>query len=108
VDTGATRTALVSSDAFNYGAILTTLLPLSKNSYTGIGEGSVQAYKLENTTLRFATSIGHYDITQMDLDILSTTDPDLSSMLGIDILCKFDIMPEDQFRIVLRKRTDIT
>jgi hypothetical protein len=82
------------------------MLPPDNSIYTGT-TGSVKAYLLKETTLTFRSNIGRYDILLNDLSIsdFETTDgkpcPIISSMLGIDILYKFDILFEDTF-VILR------
>ena len=87
------------------GGIIIRTLPPDTSIYTGT-TGSVTAYLLKQTTLTFRSNTGRYDIWINDLSIsdYETTDgkvcPITSSMLGIDILYKFDILFEDTFAIL--------
>jgi hypothetical protein len=105
IDTGASRTQVSWNDADKYGGIIIRALPPDTSIYTGT-TGSVKAYLLKQTTLTFRSNTGRYDIWINDLSIsdYETTDgkvcPITSSMLGIDILYKFDILFEDTFAIL--------
>lgn len=106
VDTGASRTQMSWNDAQYAGGFIIRLLPADNSSYTGIG-GSVRGYILEQTTLTFKSSAGKYDITIGNLSVsdYETTDgrpcPFTASMLGMDLLSRFDLLFEDTY-VMLR------
>ena len=102
IDTGAARTQLSWNDATEYGRIIIGRLPPDNFIYKGIG-GTVKAYVLEGTTFTFRRDNGRHDINIGNLSVsdYETTDhrkcPRISSMLGIDILCMFDLLFDNTF-----------
>jgi hypothetical protein len=106
IDTGASRTQLSWNDAHKFGRIIIRNLPPDNSNYRGIG-GTVNAYVLPQTTLTFKSSVGIYNIAIGNLSVsdFETIDhrpcPFTSSMLGIDILCRFDILFKDTY-VMLR------
>jgi hypothetical protein len=77
-------------------------------TYEGVG-GGVMGYLLQGCTLVFNSNIGRYDIPLGDLSVSDflTIDgkpcPPLPSVLGIDVLDKFDLLFETN-RLYLRKK----
>jgi hypothetical protein len=106
IDTGATRTQLSWIDANSFGLNIRNL-PKDIFIYEGVG-GGVMGYLLQECTFVFNSNIGRYDIPLGDLSVSDflTIDgkpcPPLPSMLGIDVLDKFDLLFEAN-RIFLRK-----
>jgi hypothetical protein len=96
VDTGATITQLSWSDAFYYGIDIRRDLRKDTGTFAGVG-GVVQGYLLSQSTLVFKTDTGRYDISVGNLSVSDSLTingiqcPRISSMLGIDILERFDI-----------------
>jgi hypothetical protein len=95
IDTGAARTQLSWNDADYYG-IQIRYLPIDNRTFVGLG-GKVQGYLLPQSELIFKSSTGVYKLVIGDLSVsdFMTTDgvqaPRNPSVLGIDILDKFDI-----------------
>jgi hypothetical protein len=107
VDTGATITQLNWNDATNFGVAIKGL-PQDTN-FTGLG-GTVKGYLLRQCTLTFKSNIGRYDLYLDNLSVsdYETTDgrpcPIVPSVLGIDVLDKFDLIFETYDKVFLRQK----
>jgi hypothetical protein len=97
VDTGASST-LLSWNEVPYGTLKTNLP--EDRTYTGMG-GSFKAFLLPECSLFFYANTGIYNLVVGDLSLSNylTVDgrlcPHVASVLGIDILNKFDISYSD-------------
>jgi Aspartyl protease len=107
LDTGASRTQLSWNDADYFGVVIRQLPPDA--NITGLG-GTVRGYLLQQCTLIFKSNIGRYDLSLANLSVSDyetidgRTCPVLPSVLGIDILDKFDLMFEEYGRVFLRQK----
>jgi hypothetical protein len=108
IDTGAARTQLSWIDASYFGVLIRTL-PLDTNNFIGLG-GIVRGYLLQKCTLVFKSNTGRYNLF---LDNISVSDyetidgmscPAVPSVLGIDVLDKFDLLFESYGRVFLRQK----
>jgi hypothetical protein len=100
IDTGASKTQISWNDAIL--RINIKSLQSDNYIYTGIG-GSVKGYILSQTTLFFKSNLGRYNIPIDNLSVMDYENidgkpcPISASMLGIDILSKFDILFRDKY-----------
>jgi gag-polyprotein putative aspartyl protease len=106
VDTGATITQLSWNDAQRFG-IHIRKLPKDQ-IFGGIG-GRVQGYLLQRCTIYFLSDSGLFTYPLGDLSVSDkeTIDgipcPPVPSVLGIDILHRFDILFESNIVLLRRK-----
>lgn len=106
VDTGAVTTQLSWNDAERFGI---NIRSLPKDEIFGSLGGFVQAYLLQKCTLTFLSDSGSFDYPLGNLAVSDkkTIDgiycPRVSSVLGIDILHKFDILFESNIVFLRRK-----
>lgn len=107
VDTGASTTLLSWNDV-PYVTLKTKLR--EGRTFTGMG-GSVKAFILSECSILLHADIGKYDLAVGELDLSNylTVDgrlcPPVASVLGIDILNKFDIsFSDDLDRLFLTRR----
>jgi hypothetical protein len=109
IDTGASATQLSWNDA-NFAGIIIRTLQQDNSVYSGIGGSSYQGYLLPGCKLFFKTNKGRLI---MPLNTLSVMDfqtisgefcPASSSILGIDILNRFDLLFEDDYLFLRYKR----
>jgi hypothetical protein len=107
VDTGASRTLLSWNDV-PYTTLKTNLH--EDRIYTGMG-GSFKAFLLPECSLFFYANTGIYNLVVDDLGLSNylTVDgrlcPHVASVLGIDILNKFDISFSNDLERVFLKRS---
>jgi predicted aspartyl protease len=106
VDTGASTT-LISWNDVPYATLRTNLR--EDRTYTGMG-GSFKAFFLPECSLFFHANTGIYDLVIGDLGLSNyiTVDgrlcPPVASVLGIDILNKFDFSFSDSLETLFLKR----
>ena len=111
VDTGASQTQLNWNDAQSTGFFFNIRFPfmmVSDGTYRGIG-GDVGARKIAGINITFNSNIGKHT---EELDWLSISNeytvdgrkiPPMNSLLGIDILQRFDILFESKFAHLRKK-----
>jgi hypothetical protein len=106
IDTGASKTQISWNDAIL--RININSLPSENQFFDGIG-GSVKEYLLRQTTLVFKSNLGRYNLPIDNLSVMDyqTIDnrpcPISASMLGIDILTRFDILFRDNYAFLYEK-----
>jgi len=107
VDTGAPST-LLSWNEVPYSTLRTNLR--EDRTYTGMG-GSFKAFLLPECSLFFYANTGIYNLAVGDLSLSNylTVDgrlcPPVASVLGIDILNKFDFSFSDSLEILFLTRS---
>ena len=107
VDTGASNT-LLSWNEVPYETLNANLT--EERTYTGMGD-SVKSFLLPECSLFFYANTGIYDLVIGDLGLSNylTVDgrlcPHVASVLGIDILNKFDISFSNDLERVFLKRS---
>lgn len=108
IDTGAVRTQISWNDA-DFNGIIIRALPKDNAVFTGIAAGRIQGYNLPLSTLYFYTNFGFQNMPAGNLSVgdfktLEGIDcPPTRSMLGIDILKRFDILFEEN-EVFLRNK----
>lgn len=101
IDTGAPRTVMSWNDAEHYGVHIQSLPKDDYKKFEGIGGIEIWGYLLPQSALIFRSDSGNLKLSVSDLSVadnLTTTGeyyPPSSSVLGLDILEKFDLLFDD-------------